>query len=284
MSAESKLFTTITLDNIREVLSPLRKANVPFYIITAESGYCPACHSDLSSANITAPNSLLGHLRRSKKCIAKREERGVKLFGLKQPDSLLWGSVDDLTALDARRFPDRNVWVQGVFPPTRPQMTTPMYASISQWHARTESGDGYTSSSPPPSSGSSDDGWASSSSSSSSPSSAHFSQQYILPPHNGVPAYQLYDPNGRRESAATITPADYYNKGQPVAYQPGQPAFGVPMTTGAVPPQQYQLPQGVQYQQVPQGMYVNTQQQQPPMYNPAYQYPARNAPQQGYTW
>lgn len=87
MSAESKLFTTITLDNIREVLSPLRKANVPFYIITAESGYCPACHSDLSSANITAPNSLLGHLRRSKKCIAKREERGVKLFGLKQRKS-----------------------------------------------------------------------------------------------------------------------------------------------------------------------------------------------------
>lgn len=87
MSAESKLFTTITLDNIREVLGPLRKANVPFYIITAESGYCPACHSDLSSANITAPNSLLGHLRRSKKCIAKREERGVKLFGLKQRKS-----------------------------------------------------------------------------------------------------------------------------------------------------------------------------------------------------
>ena len=91
MASESKLFTTITLDNIREALNPLRKAGIQFYIITAESGYCPACHSDLSCANITAPNSLLGHLRRSKKCIAKREERGVQLFGLKQRELLCYG-------------------------------------------------------------------------------------------------------------------------------------------------------------------------------------------------
>lgn len=93
MSAESKLFTTVTVDNVRDVLCPLTKAGIPFYIITAESGYCPACHSDLSSANITAPNSLLGHLRRSKKCIAKRDERNIKLFGLKQRAYLILSTV-----------------------------------------------------------------------------------------------------------------------------------------------------------------------------------------------
>ncbi|KAG8936195.1 hypothetical protein FRC03_005434 [Tulasnella sp. 419] len=205
--SESKLFTTITIENIREALAPYRKTGA-FYIITAESGYCPACHSDLSSANITAPNSLLGHLRRSKKCITKREDRGVKLFGLKQPDSLLWGSVDDLAALDSRRYPDRELWIQNVFPPTRPQASTPMYNSVSQWNARTREEE---MSAPSPS-GSSDDGsaWCGSSSSSShgSPTSAHFHQQYVLPNDAYLPAAQ-YD--ARRESNATIT-GDYYKK------------------------------------------------------------------------
>jgi len=272
-ASESKLFTTLTLDNIRDVLHPLRKANIPFYIITAESGYCPACHSDLSSANITAPNSLLGHLRRSKKCIAKRDERNVRLFGLKQPDSLLWGSVDDITALDSRKFPDKNLWFQSVFPPTRPQMNTPMYASISQWHARTESGDGYSSASPPPSSSSSDDGWSGSTSSSgSSPSSAHFPNQgYAMMPQNA-----FYD---RRESAATITPSDYYGQkgAAPAMYPQGFPAT-VPMTTGTMPPQpQYRMQQQVPYgQPMPQGVYGQLA---------GYQYPQQpQQPAPGYSW
>ncbi len=155
-----------------------------------------------------------------------------------------------------------------------------MYASISQWHARTESGDGYTSSSPPPSSGGSDNGWETGSTSSSggSPSSAHFNQQYIIPPQ-GVPAYGLYDPNARRESNSTITGADYYNKNamyNPAAYN------GVPMSTA--PQQQYRLPaqqpQQPMYGQPMQPMYA--QPGQPPMYAAGYQYPT--GPQPGYSW
>ncbi|KAG8895628.1 hypothetical protein FRB99_000418 [Tulasnella sp. 403] len=296
MSSESKLFTTITLDNIRSVLTPLREQQIPFYIITAESGYCPACHSDLSSANITAPNSLLGHLRRSKKCIAKREERRVRLFGLKQPDSLLWGSVDDLTALDSRRYPDRNLWVQCVFPPTRPPMTTPMYASVSQWHARTDSAEGgYMSSSPPPSSASSDDGWASSSASSSStssPSNTHFSQQYAAPAHQHPSSYGLYDPCARRESNSTISAAEYYaaqqqRSGQPMPSYPPVAPGGVPMTTGTSN-QAYRMPAsapGMYQQAPPQGMYMASQQPQQQIYPPGYQYPIPpQGAQPGYSW
>ncbi|KAG9013233.1 hypothetical protein FRB94_003304 [Tulasnella sp. JGI-2019a] len=288
MSADSKLFQTITTDNIKSALGALRPGS--YFIITAESGFCPACHSDLSSANITAPNSLLGHLRRSKKCIQKREEKNIKLFGLKQPESLLWGSVDDIMALDGGRYAEKHVWAQAVFPPTRPQLgAPPMYSSPSQWNMR--GGDGYSSSSPPPSSGSSDDGWSgstASSSSGSSPTASHFSQQYVMPSHpHGHPAqYALsYDPTVRRESNSTISAADYYaqkqakmsaglqqinaarsaNVNNPQYYTPPTPAMGAGPQYRGQAPQMYVPPQ----QQMQQGMYAQQQYAQP-----GYQYPA----------
>ncbi|KAG8857455.1 hypothetical protein FRB96_005754 [Tulasnella sp. 330] len=297
MSADSKLFQTITTDNIKSALGALRPQT--FFIITAESGFCPACHSDLSSANITAPNSLLGHLRRSKKCIQKREEKNIKLFGLKQPESLLWGSVDDIMALDGGRFPEKHIWAQAVFPPTRPQLgAPPMYSSPSQWNVR--GNDGYSSSSPPPSSGSSDDGWSgstASSSSGSSPTASQFSQQYVMPSHpHGHPAqYALsYDPTIRRESNSTISAADYYAQKQAKMsaglqqinaarsannvnaaasqqyYTPSAPGMGIGAQYRGQAPQMYVPPQQQQQQQQQmQGMYAQQQYAQP-----GYQYPA----------
>lgn len=81
----------------------------------------PVCHSDFSKANIDAPNGLLGHCRRVKKCLKEKERRKIVTLGLKMRKSsntkgnpTFWDSVDSLRMMD--EFPLKAYYLDRVMP------------------------------------------------------------------------------------------------------------------------------------------------------------------------
>ncbi|KAG9043193.1 hypothetical protein FS837_009884 [Tulasnella sp. UAMH 9824] len=83
------------------------------------------CHSDFSKANIDAPNGLLGHCRRVKKCLKEKERRNIVTLGLKMRKSsstkgnpTFWDSVDSLRMMD--EFPLKAYYLDRVMPEQPP--------------------------------------------------------------------------------------------------------------------------------------------------------------------
>ncbi|KAG8965225.1 hypothetical protein FRC00_008721 [Tulasnella sp. 408] len=132
-----KCWFYVTMDNIKNVVDDVLAQGKDIRIITAESAYCsmfssnivlimiwplaPVCHSDFSKANIDAPNGLLGHCRRVKKCLKEKERRNIVTLGLKMRRSsntkgnpTFWDSVDSLRMMD--EFPLKAYYLDRVMP------------------------------------------------------------------------------------------------------------------------------------------------------------------------
>ncbi|KAG8933332.1 hypothetical protein FRC01_009818 [Tulasnella sp. 417] len=92
-------------------------------MMLTKSPFALVCHSDLSKANIDAPNGLLGHCRRVKKCLKEKERQNIVTLGLKmrkteksKGDPIYWNSVDSLRMLDEDEFPLKAYYLDRVMP------------------------------------------------------------------------------------------------------------------------------------------------------------------------
>lgn len=85
-----------------------------------KSFLAPVCHTDHSKANISAPNSILGHCRRVKKCLQEKKRQNIVILGLKvrkpKGDPTLWDSVDTLRLMNEEEFPMKAYYLDRVMP------------------------------------------------------------------------------------------------------------------------------------------------------------------------
>ncbi|KIO22089.1 hypothetical protein M407DRAFT_28364 [Tulasnella calospora MUT 4182] len=129
-NSTDKCWFDVTMDNIKDVVDDVLSQGKDIRIITAESAYCSICHSDLSKANIDAPNGLLGHCRRVKKCLGAKERRNIVTLGLKMRKAKtssnakghpsFWDSVDSLRMMDEVDFPLKAYYLDRVMPEQPP--------------------------------------------------------------------------------------------------------------------------------------------------------------------
>lgn len=115
----------VTSDTIKDVVDDTISQGKDIRIITAESAYCSICHTDHSKANISAPNSILGHCRRVKKCLQEKKRQNIVILGLKvrkpKGDPTLWDSVDTLRLMNEEEFPMKAYYLDRVMPDQPPQ-------------------------------------------------------------------------------------------------------------------------------------------------------------------
>lgn len=87
-----------------------------------KSFLAPVCHSDHSKANIRAPNAILGHCRRVKKCLQEKKRQDIVILAFKIRKSngkgvpTFWDSVDTLRLMNEEEFPLKAYYLDRVLP------------------------------------------------------------------------------------------------------------------------------------------------------------------------